>query len=308
MTKIVKNKLSFASAEAFDFDANVSSFEREQIEEIISFYKENAADDVEYAFALSCGCLCVRIFDMGRYSFLFPYELTEESDICGAVEDMLYYAVLEEIPMVISNVEREQLAMIFDFGYRHIDVDADSPDGSTYRVKIKNERMLLSDIPSVVADEISLSSFNSGDASPYAELCRDEENNRFWGYDYREDFPQNANDDWFLRVANAENDSATALILAVRLSGELIGEATLHNFDGRGGADVGIRILPRFQKKGYAKRALELLFSLSRDIGLITLFARIKNENTPSVALFSRIASPSADDGEATLFEINLYE
>ena len=44
----------------------------EQEELMYALPQLEAEDDTEYAVAVMYGCLLVRIFDMGRYLFLFP--------------------------------------------------------------------------------------------------------------------------------------------------------------------------------------------------------------------------------------------
>ena len=305
----VKNKLSFKGADECIsvYKDALSALGNLEMLEIISFYTENEDCDVEYTFAVSAGCLCIKEFDLGRYCFHFPYELDGGSDISAALSAVVEYAILERVPIIFSGVERELLSVFFDAGYRHIDVDAISPECDAYRVRIKTECELISDVPEVSDGELSLSPLSDGDTKSYAALSRDTEINKFWGYDFSEDFPD-ATDAYFIETAREEFADCSAITLAVRLSGEFIGEAVLHLFDGKGGAEIGIRLLSEYQGKGYGRRALMLLLSLASKIGLVRLFGRVHRENLCSVALFSSVSDFREDDGDAFIYEILLAE
>ena len=167
--------------------------------------------------------------------------------------------------------------------------------------------MLLSEIPSAESENVSLLPLSENDVSDYARLLRDSGNNKYWGYDYKEDYPD-ADDGFLYELARREFEYSSAIILAVKHNGDFIGEASIHCFDFKGGADVSLRILPEKQKKGYARETLDLLFGVGADIGLTTLYARINRENIPSVALFSRDADAvSEEDGEICC-TYDLYE
>lgn len=55
----------------------------------------------------------------------------------------------------------------------------------------------------------------------------------------------------------AERDFRNRLVIkfAVRLDGQFIAHAVLFNFDYRGGAEPGLRILPAFDGRAYASEA-----------------------------------------------------
>ena len=92
-------KLSFKSAE--DIKPSVaqipSADSRSEALDIIEFYENASGDDAECAFTLSSGCLLVRIFDMGRYFFPFPYSLSEGADVITAISDTVRYAAQKAV-------------------------------------------------------------------------------------------------------------------------------------------------------------------------------------------------------------------
>ena len=184
------DKISFS---AFESEAlmreldGLSESERDGAEEIIGAY--TSPDDIEeVAFSISHGSLTVRCYDGEDYSFSFPYEICEGADLSGAVGAVVRYAMLEEVSPVFEGVPRECISLFFDLGYRHINLDSDSPDSETYRVTLKSECDLLGDHPEAACEEITLSRIVESDLSDYARLVRDEKNNKYWGYDFHEDF------------------------------------------------------------------------------------------------------------------------
>ena len=303
------DKISFITPDDERFSSfldSLSDSEKEEARSIIDTYLSTLGD-VSFAFAITRGALIVRAFDGVEYSFLFPYEICENADLGGAIEEAVRYAVLEEIEPIFQGVPSEYAELFFRLGYRHINADSDAPDSLSYRIALKNECSLLEDFPYNDADGLELSYIREEDISDYARLSRDDANNKYWGYDYKEDFPD-CEDRFFLELRERDFESYSALSFAIRKGGKFVGEALISSFDYKGGADISIRILPEHQKKGYAGNALSLLFEIAEEIGLITLYARVFSENTPSAALFSKHADESFCDGEITVFVYHLYE
>ena len=304
---MMTDKISFKTAEDENFSllfSELSKAEREEAEDIIGYYL-SMETDVSFAFAALGSLLIVRAFDGGKYSFVFPYELSEGADASAAVEAVVKYAMLEEITPVFESVPRECAGIFYTLGYRHIKSDSDSCDSETYRITLENECALFGDCPSAYSDGVELSRLKAEDESDYARLWRESENNKFWGYDFREDYGE-CDDSFFLSLAERDFESYSTLSLAVRAEGRLLGEALISSFDYKGGADLAIRILPEHQRQGYAGKALSLLFEIAQNMGLTTLYARVYKENSASVALFSPDADSSVDDGEKITFTYEL--
>ena len=300
---MIVDKISFKTADDESLSllvSQLSAAERAEAEDIIGYYL-SMETDVSFAFAAVGSALVVRAFDGGEYSFIYPYELSEGADVSAAVEAVVKYAVLEEITPVFESVPRECAGLFYTLGYRHIKSDSDSPDSETYRITLENECALFGDCPSAYSDEVELSNLREEDKSDYARLWRDSENNKFWGYDFTEDYGE-CEDSFFLSLAERDFESYSTLSLAVRAEGRLVGEALISSFDYKGGADLAIRILPEHQRRGHARKALSLLFEIAENMGLTTLYARVYKENCASVALFSHDADSSLDDGEKITF------
>ena len=130
-------------AESFICGAkNAHGFDGEELSEIVSSFLDLASDeDIEVGLTVSHKCILARIFDMGRYMFVYPIEMCEESDALSAVEDLREYAVREEIPLVITDIPEECLGDIaVRFSHTVIDREA---GGESFRLEARSECALL---------------------------------------------------------------------------------------------------------------------------------------------------------------------
>ena len=264
---------------------------------------DTECDDLEYAVSVHKSCLLVRIFDMGRYLFVYPCELSESADVRGAIDAVREYAMREEIPLVF--VDTPGYALSEFSGYRHMDIDADDPDSIVYRVRIKTECELISEIPEVKGERVELSSLREADIPLYAELCKNKNVNKYWGYDYSEDV-KDPSDEYFFESARADFERGVAVTMAVRCSGEFAGEATIYAFDGMGGAEFAVRLLPDFCGKGLGREAVLAAMEAARQIGLVRLYAKIMKENTASIAMFRKISDDCCESENHLTFTVEL--
>ncbi len=270
---------------------------------IYSFLKLLEEGDIEVGVTTACGCLLARIFDMGRYMFVYPIELSEKSEPAAAVLEIREYAVREELPLVITDVPRESLGELAS-EFNHTVIDAER-GGDSFRLEARSECALLDEPPTVTLGDITLSAPSEADISDMARLNRDAELNKYWGYDYLSDVGD-IPDGYFLEIAEREFYMGTTLTLAVRALGEYVGEALLYGFDLSGGAEIGVRILPEHQGRGYGGGAIDALRTLAESIGLSRLVGRAYAENEPSVRMMGRRFEEIRRDGDRVYFELEL--
>ena len=106
----------------------------------------------------------------------------------------------------------------------------------------------LAEIPTISSGGVVLTGIQERDKPAYLKLNMNIENNRYWGYDYREDVSITGQPDENTFYDSVMYDTAAgdSIDLAVRLSddGEMIGETVLWNFTSHGTAELGCRILP----------------------------------------------------------------
>ena len=138
---------------------------------------------------------------------------------------------------------------------------------------------------------IVLTEIRESDKRTYAELNTDIENNRYWGYDYREDLSiiGEVNEDTFYNSVAYDNAVGDSVNFAVREDeyGEMIGEVILWNFTLKGFAEVGCRLLKNFQGKGYGKTAFKLVSDFAERVLQVFVLACCHKENTPSYKMIT---------------------
>lgn len=145
-------------------------------------------------------------------------------------------------------------------------------------VHIKTERLVVTEI-------------TENDKENYAKLYLDDQINKWWGYDYREDLNgKEPTADYFFGFQNLLKEKKEEYSLAVKRDGEMIGELVLHNFDEEGGVEIGFRFFQECQGKGYAlESATALKDYVFNTLGATTLKSRCYKENLPSRKLIGKI-------------------
>ena len=257
--------------------------------------------DSDCAVAQAHGCLLARIYE-GEYCFIYPLPLSDSADSLLAVEEIRAYAVKEEIPLVLSDVPREEIGGLLTF-FRHINLDAADGDNEFFTLRIMSEAALLDEMPIEEGDHgIVLTPLAPEDDEIYSRLSKDEDTNRYWGYDYSAD-ESNPTDSYFRENAEAEFARGVAVSLAVRVNSAFAGEAILYAFDLKGGCECAVRLLPAFRHKGYATEALSLLKALAGRMGLIYLSATVSKQNKASLRLCEKSMPVFNDDGKNVKFK-----
>ena len=172
------------------------------------------------------------------------------------------------------------------------------------RVAVGCELDLLEEIPELKTERLVLDALREEDKAAYNALCLDDERNRWWGYDYRQDLRGELTEDYFLRVAQHDFAKRWAVNFAIRLDGKLIGEAVMYNVDWRGGIELGCRIAPQYAGHGYGTEA----FAAAAEWGLYGLLmervvAKCYRENTASYKMLSSCMRRTGEDETFCYFE-----
>lgn len=158
-------------------------------------------------------------------------------------------------------------------------------------VLIKTERLTICDIA-------------YSDAKRYAQLYLDDELNKWWGYDYREDLGKNKpTPEYFFEFQNKLKENKEEYALAVKKDGVMVGELVLHNFDYNGGIEMGFRFFSDCQGKGYATESAMALRDYCFDIlGANTVKSRCFKQNNPSKRLIERIGLKQTTENQTHYF------
>ena len=119
-------------------------------------------------------------------------------------------------------------------------------------------------LPTLSTPRLTLRPVGDEDAAAYARLAGDIPRNRWWGYDWREDAPKAADgsvpvpeDAYFLAFARGLFREKSELPLGIYAEGKLAGEVVLHRFGYAAEAEIGVRLLPEYEGRGYASEAAE---------------------------------------------------
>ena len=273
-------------------------------EDIISSVVSCLDEGMSAAFTYGYELLFVRIFDGEKYIFPLPFMLTDGADIKRACLELSEYARREMIPLIISDIPREELCVLQEL-FPHIDANCYLEDDDSFVVKVNSECDLLDEWPSIEDDDIALTRISDEDIDEYALLCSDRELNKYWGYDVCEDNPD-ASKQFYLDVAEREFYDGVAITLGIRFKGDFAGEAVIYDFDYRGSAQIAVRVLPKYHGKGVGTRATKNLIALAKKIGLSSVKAEIINENSASIKMTSKVMGLGKVDGNKTIFSLTL--
>lgn len=240
------------------------------------------------------------------------------AEVCG---DTLVCHIEKALPQYegIYPVMVQSFAAHFSEGLRFINREDDAGErglrtsklqylpaamGEKLRISARNELSALDKIPSFRSERLTYSAMNEKDKEGYNRLCLDDDRNRWWGYDYRQDLSGELTEDYFLEVTRRDFAARLAINFAIRLDGKFIGETVVYRFNARGEAELGCRILPEYAGNGYGAEAFRAtaewtLYSL----GLRKLLAKCYHENEASRKMLSSCMRPRGEDETFYYFE-----
>ncbi len=264
-------------------------------------YLSDLCGDMDESFSVGvCLCqgtmLCRRCFD-GAYEFTLPYPYRADADTEAALCALEEYARIQEIPLVYTDLCEDDLDALCE-RYMHPRVHAiptEEGEAPLYLLEVITEAMCVEEIPTLKGDTVTLCAPKKEDLCAYGRLCRDEDILAVWGYDFHEDYP-NATDEDLITMAEREFERGLSLPFFIYDRDCFVGEALLYAFDGRGGAECAIRILPEYRRRGIAKQTLSLLSSYARyTLRLSYLDGACKESNSPSRALLDSTMLPRTE-------------
>lgn len=167
-----------------------------------------------------------------------------------------------------------------------------------YNLAVHRSIDSLSKLPALQTARLSLRAIPDEDAAAFAALARDAKLNRYWGYDWRQKAPKDPPDMWFLEDIRSDFHRKSEIPLGIYWEDTLVGEVVLHNFGYRAEAEIGMRVLPAWQRRGIAREALLGMMEYGfLKLGLERIEAKCFKENESS-ALTLRAAGmrPCGED------------
>ncbi|MBO4252092.1 MAG: GNAT family N-acetyltransferase [Clostridia bacterium] len=159
-----------------------------------------------------------------------------------------------------------------------------------YHIKAPLSYSLVAPFKEVKTERLTITDITADDKEVYAALYSDDELNRFYGYDYREDLGDNNPDgDYFFGFMQSLKDKKQEYSLAVRLSGEMIGEIVFYDFGYRKNAEIGFRFFKEYQGKGYAFESVKAAINHAFHRGIKVITCRHFKENVRSERLINKL-------------------
>ena len=170
--------------------------------------------------------------------------------------------------------------------------------GEKYRISVENELYALDGVRPFGSERLILRPIEEADRTAYTAMCLDEARNRYWGYDYRDDWHGETPEDYFLDVAQHDFAKKIALNLAITLKdGTFIGEAILYHFTGSGEAELGCRIAKDFAANGYGTEAFAAVADWAiYHLQLRTVVAKCFKENAASLRMLASCMKKNGED------------
>lgn len=151
-------------------------------------------------------------------------------------------------------------------------------------IEIKTPRLIITDI-------------TRDDSQDYFALYTDDNLNKWWGYDYREDLVGSPTPEYFFEFQAHLKAKKEEYALAVKENGRLIGELVLHHFDYFGGVEIGFRFFKEYQGKGYATESANAVIEyVQSTLKAKMIKSRCFKENVKSRALIERLGLKKVDE------------
>lgn len=281
--------------EEHDFSSRTAKVEDESIIDFIEnmFYLEQSGTMIKVGDKCIAFCIGEVVSDtlivhvekaLTEYDGVYPFlansfakaHLTEKVKYINREEDCgdsgLRTSKLQYHPIEIRNKNTITVNCIF-------------PNNSQ-PIRLQTERLVLTDV-------------REKDKKQYFELYTDDDLNKFWGYDYREDLKnEKLSEDYFYNFQKKLKEEKQEYSLAILKDDLMIGEIVMHNFDLHGGVEIGFRIAKKFQQKGYAVESANALINyIFYDLALPIVKGKCYKENEKSNNLFVKLGfSKIAED------------
>lgn len=158
-----------------------------------------------------------------------------------------------------------------------------------FSLRVIHPLQRLEVLPVLKTERLTLRPVADADLAAYRLLAGDVERNRYWGYDYREDMPKDAPEDYLLAFSRRLFDERKELYLGMYAGDTLVGEVVLHRFGSRGECEVGARLLPEQEGNGYAAEGVRALSDYAFAVlGMERVEAKCYRENARSKAMLLR--------------------
>lgn len=143
----------------------------------------------------------------------------------------------------------------------------------------------VANIDLLQTDRLSITPIFSKDKQDYFNLYTNEQINKYWGYDYKQDILGEPTPDDFYNFMLSLKSKKEEVSFAVRVKDKLIGELVVYNFDFFNSCEIGYRFFDEYQGKGYGFESANLLIQSLKKLGVKKFNTRCYKQNIPSYKL-----------------------
>lgn len=156
----------------------------------------------------------------------------------------------------------------------------------------------------ISVDELTITNYKKEDMGEYLKLATDDELNKLWGYDFREDLKgSEPNEEYFYSFITGLIEKGEEVPLAVKLGDKLIGELTIYSFGYYNDCEIGYRFLREYQRKGYARKSASALIDYAYNrLGIKTIKSNCFKENERSKNLIEKLGFVYREEDEKKLY------
>ena len=174
---------------------------------------------------------------------------------------------------------------------------------------VDNNLSLLDKIPTLkINEDLCVKELDEKDKEEYAKLNKDEERNKYWGYDYTLDLKDGEipNGDYFYNGVLKDIKEKNSYVFAIYYKNKLAGEVVAYNLAYSNSCEIGYRLFENYEGKNLAflstKKVLDFL---KNTVKLNNFFIKSYIENEKSLSLIKRLnASFLYEDSVFKYFEI----
>lgn len=192
-------------------------------------------------------------------------------EVCGDTMQIHIEKALAEYEGVYPAMA-QAFARAFCGGVRFINREDDSGDAGLRKSKLQYNPVDRADkynltplraidemqaIPSFRTERLEIKAISEESMIAVYRLETDADRNKYWGYDWRDSFSGTPTPEYFLECLRQDFARRDEVPMGVYSGENLIGEVVLHNFGYRRECEVGIRLLPEYEGRGYAREAVE---------------------------------------------------
>lgn len=149
----------------------------------------------------------------------------------------------------------------------------------------------LSQPPIIDSPRLRLRAVTDAEVHDFGRLARDIVRNRHWGWDWRTAWKEEGDprDAWFLNNTRLDFEAHREISLGIFADGSFVGEGVYHNFTYSNTVEIGIRLLPEAEKRGYASETVRAMADYALCYwGLERATAKCYRDNLASKAMLER--------------------